>query len=187
MVQKRGYLGFYLVEKCRVIVLQPFNLPDPIARFAGIDDNRQILVVGAKHELCEETHLLAVLTFRLHLVAVGGGKFFQPFGVLALVEQHLIDHDDKFAVLIRVELTAEAFVCVEGHIGLKQCFEKVEECGFTRISFLRHKKEYRKFLQRHRVEQLQIVKTEVVLASENMPHKSLDCRPLSRHGDMADW
>ncbi len=34
---------------------------------------------------------------------------------------------------------------------------------------------------------MQVVKPEFVLTSEDMPHKSLNRRPLSGHGDMADW
>ena len=42
-------------------------------------------------------------------------------------------------------------------------------------------------MQRHGVEDLQIVKTEVVLFAEDVAHERFDTRPFSLGGDMAEW
>lgn len=80
----------------------------------------------------------------------------------------------------------QTLVGVECHIGFKQCFEEIEECGFSSISFLRHKQKYREFLQWLCVEQLQVVKPQFILTAEDMAYKSLNGRPLSRLGSVAD-
>ena len=61
----------------------------------------------AQHEFGEEINLLAVTSFCLHLVVVGGAEVLQTLGVLALVEQHLVNHDDEFAVPVVVKLAAD--------------------------------------------------------------------------------
>lgn len=80
----------------------------------------------------------------------------------------------------------QTLVGVECNIGFKQCFEEIEECGFSRVAFLRHKQKYREFLQWLCVEQLQVVKPQFILIAEDMAYKSRNGRPLSRPGSVAD-
>jgi hypothetical protein len=121
-MEKGRYLVADFLQKRGIVGGKPRNLPHPVAGLAGVDDHGKILVVGAQHELGEETHLLAVASFCLHLVVVGGAEVLQTLGVLALVEQHLVNHYDEFAVPVVVELTAEVFVGVERDISLKEQF-----------------------------------------------------------------
>lgn len=173
-LQKRGVVGGELR-----------NLPYPIACLAGVDDYGEILVVGTQYEFSKETHLLTVAPFGFHLVVVRCTEILQTLGILALVEQHFINHDYEFAVPVVVELTAEVLVGVECDIRLKEQFEEIEEGGLTCVALLRYQKQNREFLQRHGVEDLQIVEAEVVLVAEYVAHELFDARPFSLGGDVA--
>lgn len=170
-MEKCRYLIADFLQKRGVVGSELRNFPYPVAGLAGVDDYGQILVVGAKHELGKETHLLAVAPFGFHLVVARCTEILQTFGVLALVEQHLVNHDYEFAVPVVVELTAEVLVGIEGYIRLKEKFEEIEEGGFAGVALLRYQQQNREFLQRHGVENLQIVETEVILVAEDMAHK----------------
>ena len=185
-MEKCRYLVADFLQKRGIVRGKPRNLPHPVAGLAGVDDHGEILVVGAQYELGEEAHLLAVAPFCLHLVVVGGAEILQTLGVLALVEQHLVDHDDEFAVPVVVELAAEVLVGVEGHVCLKEHFKEVEESGFSGVALFRYKKQNGKFLQRHCVEDLQVVKTEGVLFAEDVAHERFDTLPFTLGGDMAE-
>ena len=124
-LQERGVIG----SKFR-------NLPYPVASLAGVNDYGEILIVGTKYKLGKEAHFLAVASFCLHLVVVGGTEILQSLGVLALVEQHLVNYDDEFAVPVVVELAAEILVGVERDVCLEQQFEKIEEGGFSSVALL---------------------------------------------------
>lgn len=80
----------------------------------------------------------------------------------------------------------QTLVGVECNIGFKQCFEEIEECGFSRVAFLRHKQKYREFLQWLCVEQLHVVKSQFILTAEDMANQSLNGRPISLCGYMTD-
>lgn len=119
-MEKCWYLVADFLQKRGVVGGEPRNLPHPVACLAGVNDHGKILVVGAQHELGEETHLLAVAPFGLHLVVIGGAEVFQTLGVLALVEKHLVHYDYQLAVPIIVELATEVLVGVERDISLKE-------------------------------------------------------------------
>lgn len=184
-MEKCRYLETDFLQKGGVVRGEARYLANPVACLSGIDDHGKILVIGTQHELGKEAHLLTVASFGLHLVVAGSAEVFQTLGVLALVEQHLVNYDYEFAVPVVVELAPEILVCVEGDIRLKEQFEEIEEGGFAGVALLRHQQQYRKFLQRHGVESLQVIETEVVLFAEDMAHKRFDAWPFSLGGDMA--
>ena len=76
-----------------IIVRQRRDTPHPVAGLRRLDQHGIAFVVGAQHELSEELHLPAVAAFRLGLVAAGGRKVLDPFGILAAVEKHLVHAD----------------------------------------------------------------------------------------------
>ena len=137
-MEKCRYLIADFLQKRGVVGDELRNLPYPVACLAGVDDYGEILVVGTQHELGEETHLLAVASFGFHLVVACGAEILQTLGILALIEQHLVNHDYKFAVPVVVELTAKVLVGVERDIRLKEQFEEIEEGGFARVALLRY-------------------------------------------------
>lgn len=185
-MEKCRYLVAYFLQKRGVVGGELRNLPYPITCLAGVDDYGEILVVGTQHEFGEETHLLAVASFGFHLVVAGGTEILQTLGILALVEKHFVNHDYEFAVPVVVELTAKVLVGVKRDIRIKEQFEEIEERGFAGVALLRHQQQDREFLQRHGVEDLQIVKTEVILVAEDMAHKRFDALPFSLGGDVAE-
>ena len=76
-----------------VVVRQRRDTPHPVASLRRLDQHGIALVVGAEDELAEKLHLPAVAAFRLSLVAAGGRKVLDPFGILAAVEKHLVHAD----------------------------------------------------------------------------------------------
>ena len=112
------------------------NLANPETSFFRVDDNWESLVVGAQDELREELNLVAVLLFGFDLVVESRTEVLQSFGVLTFVQHHLVNYNEKFCGPVFIELAAEIFVGVERDIILKDCFQEVEECGFTRVAFL---------------------------------------------------
>ena len=53
-MQESGDFGFQLLQEVGVVAVQRHNLPHPIACLPCVNDDGQVLVVGAKHELGEE-------------------------------------------------------------------------------------------------------------------------------------
>ena len=95
-----------------------------------------MLVVGAKHELCEEAYLVTVFPFRLHLVGKSGAEVLQPLAVLTAVEQYLVHHDKQLSRPVGIELAAEILVGVERHVVLEYglsfvCGRKTIADGFS--------------------------------------------------------
>ncbi len=80
-MQESGDFGFQLLQEVGVVAVQRHNLPHPIACLPCVNDDGQVLVVGAKHELGEEAYLVTVFPFRLHLVGKRGAEVLQPFAV----------------------------------------------------------------------------------------------------------
>ena len=146
MMEKSGYLCFQLLQEIGIIGLQAVYLPHPIACFPCVDDDRQILVVGTQHELCEESYLVTVFAFGFHLVGESGAQVLQPLAVLPAVEQHLIHKDKQLPCPVGIELAAEILVGVERHVVLKQGFQKIQECAFARVTFLRYQQQDRQLL-----------------------------------------
>ena len=144
-----------------------------------------MLVVGAKHELGKEAYLVTVLTFRLHFVGKSGAEVLQPFAVLAAVEQHLVHHDEQLSRPVGVELAAEVLVGVERHIVLEYGFQEVQERAFTRVPLFGHEQKDGQFLDGVKVEQLQIVHTQLVLFAEDMLYQRADAGEVALHGNMA--
>ena len=175
-MEKGGYLRFQLLQEVCVIGLQTVYLAHPIACFTCINDNGQILVVGAQHEFGEECNLVTVFAFGFHLVGKCGAEVLQPLAVLPAVEQYLVHHDEQFSCPVGIELAAEILVGVESHIVLKKGFQKVQEGAFARVAFFRHQQQDRQLLNRLQVEQLQIVHPQLVLFPEDVPYQRLDMR-----------
>ena len=67
-MEKGGYLRFQLLQKVGVIGLQAVYFAHPIACLPCIYDYRQILVIGAKHELGKERNLVTVFAFGFHFI-----------------------------------------------------------------------------------------------------------------------
>lgn len=111
---------------------------------------------------------MAVLLFGFDLVVESRAEVLQPFGVLAFVQHHLIHNNQEFGSPVLIELAAEVFVGVERDIILKDGFQEVEKCGFTRVAFLRYKEKNRELLERTGIEQLDIVHPQFVLLLKDM-------------------
>ena len=133
-----------------------------------------MLVVGTQHELGEETYLVTVFAFRLHLVGKRGAEVLQPFAVFSAVEQHLVHHDKQLACPVGVELAAEVLVGVERHVVLENGFQEVQERALARVPFFGHEQQDGQLLNGIEVEQLQIVHAQPVLFAEDVFHQRAD-------------
>ena len=173
-VQESGDFILQLLQEIGVITLQPSYLAYPIACLACIYDNGQMLVVGTQHELGEETYFVTVFAFGFHLIGQCSTEVLQPFTVLPAVEQYFIHHDEQFPCPIGIELAAEVLVGIERHIVFKDGFQEVEERAFARVPFFGHEQQDRKFLNRIKVEQLQVVHAQLVLLPEDVFHQRAD-------------
>lgn len=87
------YLGLHFDQQVLVVIRERRHAPHPVTGFRRLDQDGIALVVGAEDELAEKLHLPAVAAFRLGLVAAGGRKVLDPFGILAAVEKHLVHAD----------------------------------------------------------------------------------------------
>ena len=132
-IQEGRNLDLQLFEKVGIIGFKMPNLANPEASFFRVGDNRECLVVGTKDELGEEFNLMSILLLGFDLVVECRAEILQTFGVLTFIQHHLIHDNKKLGSPVLVELAAEIFVGVERDIILKDGFQEIEECGFTRL------------------------------------------------------